>query len=125
MEGQGRQTEAAELFQKAWHLSGSDQEKFVAAHYVARHQNSVAEKLQWDETALEYAQKLDIESIKSYLPSLHLNVGKCHEDLGRIEEAARQYQLANSMSCYLGNDGYGTMIKHGISAALSRLESRF
>lgn len=31
--------------------------KFAAAHYVARHQNSVADKLKWDETALQIALK--------------------------------------------------------------------
>ena len=42
MEGQGKPEEASKLFIKAWDEGTNDFEKFTAAHYVARHQKSVA-----------------------------------------------------------------------------------
>ena len=56
-------------------------EKFISAHYVARHQENIQDKLKWDETALNLALKINDKNIKGALPSLYLNIAKCHEDL--------------------------------------------
>src|SRR5277367_5389907 len=80
-EGRGQMEAAKALFLQAWHESESDFEKFTAAHFVARHQENVSDKLKWDELALEMAKKIKDESIKSSYPSLYLNIGKCYEDL--------------------------------------------
>lgn len=42
-EGKGQKKEALQLFQQAWEQASNDVEKFIAAHYVARHQESVQE----------------------------------------------------------------------------------
>jgi hypothetical protein len=55
LEGEAKPAEAAALFLPAWEIAANATEKFTAAHYVARHQKSVADKLHWDETALSYA----------------------------------------------------------------------
>lgn len=83
LEGQGKANEARHLFNQAWTLATTEFEKFTAAHYVARHQDSVEEKLTWDKQALTHALKLDIEDISDVLPSLYLNIGKCYEDLNQ------------------------------------------
>ena len=69
-EGQGQTQEASRLFNQAWEEASNDFEKFTAAHYVARHQKSVADKLKWDETSLQFALKLNDETIKCFYPSL-------------------------------------------------------
>lgn len=56
-------------------------------HYVARHQGSVADKPQWDETALRYALQTDDAEMKHVYPSLYLNIDKCHEDLKDMDRA--------------------------------------
>jgi rifampin ADP-ribosylating transferase len=42
--------EASKLFLQAWNEATNDFEKFIAAHYVARHQQNVPDKLKWLET---------------------------------------------------------------------------
>ena len=59
VKGKGQKTEALQLFQQAWDRASNDVEKFIAAHYVARHQESVQDKLKWDEIALNLALQVN------------------------------------------------------------------
>ena len=120
-EGQGKISEASTLFKEAWNIAADDFEKFTAAHYVARHQRNAYDKLNWDQIALHHALNIDEEVIKETLPSLYLNIGKCYEDLHDFEHAKEQYQLAFSFTGFLPDDGYGKMIKTGISDGLARV----
>lgn len=122
LEGQGQFTAAINLFKEAWKTAATDFEKFTAAHYVARHQKSIAAKLKWDKTALQYALRISDEGIKKSLPSLYLNIGKGYEDLNDLENAKSHYQAACSFVQFLPEDGYGNMIKAGIAKALDRIK---
>jgi tetratricopeptide (TPR) repeat protein len=122
LEGEGKKAEALKLFQQAWDEATNDFEKFTAAHYVARHQNSVVDKLKWDETALNCALKLNNNALKGMYPSLYLNLGKCYEDLNDFENAKKHYDLALFFTEYLPDDGYGNMIKNGILKGIDRVK---
>lgn len=122
LEGEGKMKEALQLFEQAWNESTTDFEKFTAAHYVARHQNSVLDKLKWDEIALNFASKIKDDNLKGAFPSLYLNIGKCYEDLNNFEKAKEHYNLALLYSDRLNEDGYGKMIKTGILNGLERLK---
>ncbi len=124
MEGEGKKEEAFRLFQLAWDQASNDLEKFTAAHYVARHQVSVEDKLKWDEKALNSALKIDDDRIKGSYPSLYLNIAKCYEDLGLFTKAKENYELARSFVDYLADDGYAKMIKSGIANGIERVESK-
>ena len=121
MEGQGKLEEASKLFLQAWDEATNDFEKFTAAHYVARHQKSAADKLKWDETALQWALKINDDTIKGTFPSLYLNVAKCYEDLNDPGNAKRNYELALSFTYLLPDNGYGNMIKGGITNGMKRV----
>jgi tetratricopeptide (TPR) repeat protein len=121
LEGKGQPGEAYKLFQQAWNESTNDLEKFTAAHYVARHQNSVEDKLKWDKMALDLALKINDQDMVGSFPSLYLNIAKCHEDLNNYAEAKKNYQLALSYTNYLPEDGYGKMIKSGIISGIERV----
>ena len=121
MEEGDKHEEAGALFNKAWNESTNDFEKFTSAHYVARHQETVAEKLKWDETALQLALNINDETMKASYPSLYLNIAKCYEDLEDKPNALKHYQLANSFAGLLPDDGYGKMIKSGIANGLKRV----
>jgi rifampin ADP-ribosylating transferase len=123
-EGQGQPAAASALFTEAWNLATTNFEKFTAAHYVARHQKSVSDKLIWDEKALEHALKMDDETVRQTLPSLYLNIGKCCEDLSDFEHAERNYQAAFSFTGFLPDDGYGNMIRSGITNGLARVKEK-
>lgn len=121
MEGAGNRQGALRLFEQAWSEATNDYEKFTAAHYVARHQDSVEKKLKWDEIALSFASKVSGDKIKAVLPSLYLNVGKCYEDLGDFVKAKQHYDLGTSFTPFLDNDGYGRLIKSGLENGLIRI----
>jgi len=122
LEGQGKKKEALKLFQQAWNEATNDFEKFTAAHYVARHQENIGDKLKWDETALKLALKINNDDVKGALPSLYLNVAKCYEDLNDIQNARTNYNLALSFSNLLPENGYGNMIKVGIINGIDRVK---
>jgi len=120
-EGLGQADEALNLFTRAWNESSSDFEKFTSAHFVARHQKNIAGKLLWDERSLDHASKINDGSLNSSMPSLLLNIGKCHEDMNHFELAREYYLRAHAYINFLSNDGYGNMIKSGIAAGLERM----
>ena len=96
MEAKGKPEEASKLFLQAWNEATNDLENFISAHYVARRQKNVSDKLKWLERALQFALKLNNDSAKSAFPSLYSNIAKCHEDLNDPDKAKRNYELATS-----------------------------
>lgn len=121
LEGEGKNKEAKECFQSAWEQATNDFERFTAAHYLARQQNTTNEKLDWDLKALELALGLNDEKLKGAYPSLYLNIAKGYEDLKEYQKAKENYQLAQSYTNHLLDDGYGNMIKGGIENGLRRI----
>lgn len=121
MEGKGNKEEASKLFLQAWNEATNDFEKFTAAHYVARHQKSVADKLKRDETALQLALKIDNDEVKSSFPSLYLNIAKYYEDLNDFGNGKKNYDLALSFTNLLPDNGYGNMVKSGIMKGIERV----
>jgi tetratricopeptide (TPR) repeat protein len=124
LEGKRNDEAASNLFIQAWNEASTNPEKFAAAHYMARHQKTIDDKLKWDETALSIASKIDDPQIKASFPSLYLNIGKGYEDLNDFDRASKNYQLARSFTGHLLNDGYGNMIKSGIENGLNRINMR-
>jgi tetratricopeptide (TPR) repeat protein len=122
LEGEGKKEEALQLFQQAWNEATNNFEKFTSAHYVARHQKSIADKLKWDEIALQLALKINDDTVKGAYPSLYLNIAKCYEDLNDFDNARKNYQLALSFTDLLSDDGYGRMIKGGIMNGIERVK---
>jgi tetratricopeptide (TPR) repeat protein len=122
LEGEAKHDEAHKLFMQAWDEAANSFEKMTAAHYIARHQTSVEYKLKWDLIALDLALSITHGSANGALPSLYLNVGKCYEDSGNFTEARDYYNKALDSTSFLNDDGYGNMIKAGISNGLERVK---
>jgi tetratricopeptide (TPR) repeat protein len=120
VEMKGRRDEARALFLQAWALRQDDVDACVAAHYMARHQDTPAETLRWNELALTHANAA-ADSLRSFYPSLYLNLGKSYEDLG---DSARARELYEQGERYLGDvpdNGYGDIVRQGLSNALQRV----
>lgn len=96
MEEKGKPEEASRLFLQAWNETTNDFEKFTAAYYVARHQKNVPDKLKWLETALQFALKINNNTVNGAFPSLYSNIAKCYEDLSDLNNAKKNYELAIS-----------------------------
>jgi len=96
MEDAGKPGEASDLFLQAWNEAADDFEKFIAGFYVARHQNSVSDKLHWLETVFELGSKIDDSTVKSAFPSLCRRIAECYEELGDFDTAKEHSELADS-----------------------------
>src|SRR6185437_10133832 len=87
LERAGRKDEAARVFAQAWEQSSDDFERCVSAHYVARGQSRPEENLRWNLVSLEHADAILDGRVDGFYPSLYLNIGWAHEDLGHRDEA--------------------------------------
>ena len=115
MDEKGETEKASELFLKAWNEAANDLEKFLAAHFIARHQKKVSEKLKWSETALQYALSLDDVAVKSAYPTLYLNIASCYEELNDADSAKKNEELAKSFE---GDPSDNGPFYHGTKADL-------
>src|SRR3954470_15252040 len=115
MEETGKTAEASKLFFQAWDEATNDFEKFLAAHYVARHQKNVSDRLKWLETSLQFALKINDDAVRSAFPSLYSNIAKCYEDLSDLDNAKRNHELANSFTDNPSDNG---PFYHGTKADL-------
>src|SRR6185312_7525683 len=98
MEEKGKLEEASNLFLQAWNEATNDFEKFIAAHYVVRHQKNVSDRLKWLETVLQFALKINDDTVKSAFPSLYFDIAKYYEDINNAAEAKKNYELATSFA---------------------------
>lgn len=122
MELEGSDPAAAKrCFDEAWELATDDYEACVAAHYVARHQDTPADALRWNQIALDRARASADPEVAGFLPSLHLNLGKALEDTGQLAPARLQYQQARATVASLPDDGYRQFVEGGITRALERV----
>lgn len=97
MEEKGDTGEAGTLFHQAWNEATNDFEKFLAAYYIARIQKDISDKLQWQQTALQLALKINDNTVNSALPALYSHIAKSYEDLGDADNAKKNHALATSL----------------------------
>ncbi len=93
----GQPQRAAALYQKAWEIAGNDYEACVAAHYVARFQETPEEVLAWNLKALRRAEAAGDEAVQEFYPSLYLSLGQAYELVGDMQEAQRYYDQAAAL----------------------------
>jgi len=96
MDDRDRSQEASKLFQQAWNEATDDHERFLAAHFVARHQENAQDKLRWLETALQLALKVNDDAVKAAFPPLYSSIAECFEQLGDLDAAKENHELADS-----------------------------
>ena len=114
-EEKGRHEEASRIFFQAWNEASNDFEKFLAAHFVARHQTTVLDRLNWHQTALRLALKINDDSVKEAFASVYVNIAKCYEDLNDLDKAKENYELGNS---FIGKPSDNGPFYHGTKADL-------
>ena len=119
-EMQGRPADARDAFERAWAARTDAFEACVAAHYVARHQNTPEETHRWNTEALAQADAVDDERVRSFYPSLYLNAGHSCEMLGDAAGAARYYALAEARLADVPEGPYGDVVRRGVAEARRR-----
>lgn len=115
MEEKSKPEEAGKIFLQAWSEATNDFEKFMAAYYVARHQKNITNKLEWFQTALQFALKINNNTVQGVFPSLYSNITKCYEDLGDPDNAKKNHELAISFKKNFTDNG---PFYHGTKADL-------
>lgn len=120
-ESAGRLDEASRLFELAWAEHADDYEACIAAHYLARHQESAEQLLHWNQIALDHADRVGDDRVRGFYPSLYLNLGNAHEQLGNHAEAARYYQLGEERAGELADGPYGEMVRGAIARGRQRV----
>ncbi len=101
----GQPEEAAALYRQAWEMASNDYEACVAAHYLARFQETPEETLHWNLEALRRAEAAGDAGVKEFYPSLYLSLGQAYESVGDMEEAQRYYDKAAALGYpHQGND---------------------
>ncbi len=98
MEDNGQPDEANRIFLQAWSEATDDFEKFTAAFYVARHQDTVRGELDWFEKSLQFALKINDPAVKAAFPSLYSKIGECYEKLGDAENAKKNRERTDSFA---------------------------
>lgn len=93
-EFRGQMNTACDLYQQAWEAALDAYDACIAAHYLARCQADPAEKLRWNQIALDNANTVTDDRVREFYPSLYLNLGESHELLGNPQESHRYYELA-------------------------------
>lgn len=117
-EEKGNRVRAGELFLKAWNEAANDFEKYLSAWFVARHQETFADKLRWLETALHFALKINDVTVMSAYPSLYSKLAECYEVTGDTENAGKYIIMARLFKDKPADNGpfyHGTRadMKHG------------
>ena len=98
LEAKGHADDARLIFLQAWDEATEDFEKFTAAYYVARHQPTANDRLEWLETSLKFALRIDNVTVGAAFPSLYSSIARCYEQLGDLEKAAKNTELASSFA---------------------------
>lgn len=96
LEEAGNAEAAKALFRRAWSQAAHDLEKFFCAYFLARTESECSAKLKWLETALQAGLRIKDSTVFSAFPLLYSSIAKCQEDLGRSDEAHKNYELARS-----------------------------
>ncbi|MCB9045161.1 MAG: NAD(+)--rifampin ADP-ribosyltransferase [Chitinophagales bacterium] len=115
MEEKGQPEDAVKLFLAAWNEATDDFEKYLAAYYIARQRNALADKLKWYETALQYALQVNDDGVTGAFPRLHTNIAQCYEELGESDKAQKHYETAATFPSQPTDEG---PFYHGTKADL-------
>ena len=120
MELEGTPAEAERLFALAWATRRDDFDAAIAAHFVARHQRTMAETLRWNALAVEHAAAVADGRATGLMASLYLNLGDAQANVGEVEAAAAAARRAMDHLAAVAPGGY----REWVAMAIRRLAAR-
>jgi GNAT superfamily N-acetyltransferase len=120
---EGTPDAARAYFEQAWAMRRDDYDAAIAAHYLARHQSSLAETLRWNEIAAQHAERVEGGRAAALLPSLYLNLGDSYAAFGQRAQALEVVRRARQHVLELPLDGYRDFVASAIERLSERVES--
>ena len=118
---EGTPADARAFFERAWASRRDDYDACIAAHYLARHQGTARETLDWNARAVRHATAVTDDRARELLPSLYLNLADSLAALGDVAEATVAANEAATLLTRLPNDAYAGFIAMGIRRLQARL----
>ncbi len=82
---------------------------------------SPQDTLRWNREALERAAACGDERVNGFYPSLYLNMGFSHEQLGQWKHARRYYKLAAERANGLPDGRYTELVRDGAARGMERV----
>ena len=123
MAAEGTPDEARRLFEQAWAARRDDFDAAVAAHFLARHQATLAETLHWNTLAVRHAEEVLDGRAAELLASLYLNLGDAQARVGDVVTAAASARRAAAHLAALPPGGYRELVAFGIRRLEARVDS--
>lgn len=120
-ESKGDFAGAAQSFRQAWNQATTDFDRCIAAHYLARHQDDPLDELAWNQVALRHARNVADDQVREFYPSLYLNLGKAHENVGNRDQAKQFYGSAADVIESLPEGPYKDIVRSAIDRAKIRV----
>lgn len=119
---EGTPAEARQRFEAAWAARTDDYEAAIAAHFLARHQESALTTLQWNQVALRHAEAVTDGRAAELMASLYLNLAAAHSNLGERESAANVLHQAAAHLAAVPPSGYREFLAMGIRRLAQQLD---
>ena len=113
---------ARRLFEQAWEVRRDDYDASIAAHYLARHQTTVEDRLAWNIRAARHAEVVADDRARELKASLYLNLADAYLAVGDSAEARSAIARAAESLDDLPVDGYRDFVKRGIDGLVRRLD---
>jgi tetratricopeptide (TPR) repeat protein len=113
---------ARRLFEQAWEVRRDDYDASIAAHYLARHQTTVEDRLAWNLRAARHAEVVADDRARELKASLYLNLADAYLAVGDSAEARAAIGRAAASLDDLPVGGYRDFVKRGIDGVVRRLD---
>ena len=117
----GTPKEARALFERAWSVRRNDYEASIAAHFLARHQETPDEALAWNVVAVRHAEAVP-DAAAELMASLYLNLGDSYVATAQRELAMAAAERASAHLPALPPSGYRAFVEMGIRRLRERIE---
>jgi len=119
---EGDASAALRLFEQAWEARCDDYDASIAAHFLARHQATVEDRLAWNVRAAHHAELVADDRARELRASLYLNLADAYLATGDATEARAAIGRAAEALEDLPMGGYRGFVKRGIDRLGSRLD---
>jgi tetratricopeptide (TPR) repeat protein len=113
---------ARRLFEQAWKVRRDDYDASIAAHFLARHQTTVEDRLAWNIRAARHAEVVADDRARELKASLYLNLADAYLAVGNSADARAAIGRAAESLDDLPVDGYRDFVKRGIDGLVRRLD---
>lgn len=120
---EGTPAEARQRFEAAWAARTDDYEAAIAAHFLARHQETARTTLHWNQVALRHAELVTDGRAADLMASLYLNLAAAHSNLREREPAAHAIRQAAAHLAAVPPGGYRNFLAMGILRLAQQLDA--